>query len=223
MQYLKDGQKTIRILLLQHQDWPSKFICSLIDGTRSIKTLVKTDFKYKRYKGPDVQYTSGIKVKHNENICYKLSEVTAEKLRFVTEGNTYTYRLHGDNHWYIAVERVKGVSHESISGSICFFKKGEERKAHELVFTIEKDESWSQQGRELNSLRVLFQKLSENLNQDDVKRMKTLLEGKQISVRESEKIEDAADIFVCLQKNGSLSESNLELLNEILKEIKKIP
>ncbi|XP_070532942.1 uncharacterized protein [Ptychodera flava] len=68
----------------------------------------------------------------------------------------------------------------------------------------------------LNPLRSLFYDVAKALSQDEMKTLIQLLKGKQIAIRDIEKMETAEDIFIKLEDMGIISDKNLKFLKELL-------
>ncbi|XP_070531668.1 uncharacterized protein [Ptychodera flava] len=241
--FLKSSKHSVRILFLQDKNNPYAFLCDLIDETfLSFDELKNSNAKYRSYVGHGTPYTASISIMNGDTVYSKLGSSASKKLRLATDFNKHTYRPNEDNHWTILLERIAKGTDERITGSICFYK--EKRKEliplEELLFCIEKDESQTpgneddederdnikaedkRQLKDLRSLSILYLELSNQLGADDEKKIRDLLIGQQIPIRQAEKLEDPVDIFTYLERNGYISENDLEFLRKILKGIGRV-
>ncbi|XP_070548765.1 uncharacterized protein [Ptychodera flava] len=75
----------------------------------------------------------------------------------------------------------------------------------------------------INPLRRLYNSLSEQLSEDDDRSLRNLLRGDQLTTRDVEHLKSPADIFIKLEESGHISKTELLLLKELLKAIKRHP
>ncbi|XP_070533371.1 nucleotide-binding oligomerization domain-containing protein 2-like [Ptychodera flava] len=75
----------------------------------------------------------------------------------------------------------------------------------------------------INPLRRLYNFLSEQLSEEDDRSLRNLLRGDQVTTRELERLKSPAEIFIKLEESGHISKTDLVLLKELLKAIKRLP
>ncbi|XP_070550200.1 NLR family CARD domain-containing protein 4-like [Ptychodera flava] len=75
----------------------------------------------------------------------------------------------------------------------------------------------------ISPLRRLYNYLSERLSEDEERQLRNLLHNKQIVIRQLENLKSPAEMFIKLEDSGHISETNLGLLKDLLKEIDRLP
>ncbi|XP_070551200.1 uncharacterized protein [Ptychodera flava] len=75
----------------------------------------------------------------------------------------------------------------------------------------------------ISSLNVLFKELERAMDSNDVREVKNLLRGEQVSEEDMEKISKATDVFYHLLKHGYIGECNLVLLKNLFQQIGREP
>ncbi|XP_070551035.1 uncharacterized protein [Ptychodera flava] len=79
------------------------------------------------------------------------------------------------------------------------------------------------QASTISPLNILFGQLESEMDHSDVKKMKNLLRGNQLSKVEMEKLESASDVFHHLKDRGDIGVQNLALLIELFEWIEREP
>ncbi|XP_070564044.1 uncharacterized protein [Ptychodera flava] len=74
---------------------------------------------------------------------------------------------------------------------------------------------------DINPLNSLFVELCEELGQEDVQKIKDLLKGGQITKREHERLQTAAEIFHLLLEKGCIAEDDLSLLKGLMNQLRR--
>ncbi|XP_077990173.1 uncharacterized protein LOC144444571 [Glandiceps talaboti] len=75
----------------------------------------------------------------------------------------------------------------------------------------------------INPVSKLYRDLNLELGKDDVKELRHILTGNQISKREMESLDDAASMFRRLEEKGAIARNNLRFLKDILIAIDRKP
>ncbi|XP_070548422.1 uncharacterized protein [Ptychodera flava] len=74
---------------------------------------------------------------------------------------------------------------------------------------------------EVDPLLVMFNQLSDDLDEEDVKKIKDVLGHKYINKVDSSKLKSATDIFYHLKEGKHISRNNLKLLKEIFTQLRR--